>query len=114
MHYFGRVSLVAPIANLFAVLPASFALALGFVSALLSSLTPLAAMPISLLAGKLASFVVSVAHAFAAPPWACLFVAPPSAVETLMMLAVLTASVAWLKGNQTSGREKMAMPLTNP
>jgi competence protein ComEC len=114
MHYFGRVSLIGPIANLFAVLPASFALTLGFVSALLSSLTPLAAMPISLLAGKLASFVVGIAHAFAAPSWACLFAAPPSAVETLMMLAVLTASVAWLKGNQTSGREKMAMPLTNP
>jgi len=114
MHYFGRVSLVGPIANLFAVLPASFALTLGFVSALLSSLMPLAAMPISLLAGKLASFVVGIAHAFAAPPWACLFVAPPSAIETLMMLAVLTASVAWLKGNQTSEREKIAMPLTNP
>jgi len=57
---------------------------------------------------------VGIAHTFAAPRWACLLVAPPSAVETLMMLAVLTASVAWLKGNQTGGQEKVAMPLTNP
>jgi len=114
MHYFGRVSLVGPIANLFAVLPASFALTLGFVSALLSLPMPSAAMPMSLMASKLASCVVGIAHTFAAPRWACLLVAPPSAVETLMMLAVLTASVAWLKGNQTGGQEKVAMPLTNP
>ncbi|MFA0780575.1 MAG: hypothetical protein RJAPGHWK_002093 [Candidatus Fervidibacter sp.] len=57
---------------------------------------------------------MGIAHTFAAPRWACLLVAPPSAVETLMMLAVLTASVAWLKGNQTGGQEKVAMPLTNP
>lgn len=114
MHYFGRVSLVGPIANLFAILPASLALTLGFISALLSLLTPLAATPISLLAGKLASFVVGIAYAFAAPSWACLSVAPPSVGETLIALAVLTASVAWLKGNQTGEREKVMVPLTNP
>lgn len=98
MHYFGRVSLIAPVANLFAILPASLALTLGFLSAFLSSLMPLAAMPLSLLASELAGLVVRIAYAFASPSWACFSVVPLSPVETLMALAGLTALTAWLKG----------------
>ena len=96
-HYFGRISLIAPVANFFAVIPASFALTLGFVSALLSTISPSLAMPISFVAGELAKLVVLMAHWFAAPSWASIYVRRLSGWETLLALALLTALVAWMK-----------------
>jgi len=96
-HYFGRISLIAPVANFFAVIPASFALTLGFVSALLSTISPSLAIPISFVAGELAKLVVLMAHWFAAPSWASIYVRRLSGWETLLALALLTALVAWMK-----------------
>jgi len=96
-HYFGRISLVAPVANFFAVIPASFALTLGFVSALLSTISPSLAMPVSFVAGELAKLVVLMAYWFAAPSWASIYVRRLSGWETLLALALLTALVAWMK-----------------
>jgi len=96
-HYFGRISLIAPVANFFAVIPASFALTLGFVSALLSTISPSLALPVSFVAGELAKLVVLMAHWFAAPSWASIYVHRLSGWETLLALALLTALVAWMK-----------------
>jgi len=96
-HYFGRISLIAPLANFCAVIPASFALTLGFVSALLSTISPFLAMPISFVAGELAKLVVLMAHWFAAPSWASIYVRRFSGWETLLASALLTALVAWMK-----------------
>jgi ComEC/Rec2-related protein len=96
-HYFGRISLIAPLANFCAVIPASFALTLGFVSALLSTISPSLAMPVSFVAGELAKLVVLMAHWFAAPSWASIYVRRLSGWETLLVLALLTALVAWMK-----------------
>ncbi|MCX7969668.1 MAG: ComEC/Rec2 family competence protein, partial [Armatimonadetes bacterium] len=97
VHYFGRVSIIAPIANLCAVVPASFALTLGFVSALISLISPSLAMPLSFAAGELAKFVVKMAHWFSSPHWASINVSQISGAQTLLALAVLTVFVAWLK-----------------
>ncbi len=97
IHYFGRISVIAPIANLCAVIPASFALTLGFASALISSVSPLLAMPVSIVAGELARLVVRMAHWFASPSWASIYVSQISGAQTLLALLILTAIVAWLK-----------------
>ncbi len=97
VYYFGRISVIAPLANLCAFIPASLALTLGFVSALLASVTPLAAMPVSFVAGELAKFIVRLAYWFSAPSWASIKVAPLSGWQTLLVLGLLTALVAWLK-----------------
>ncbi|MCS7265597.1 MAG: competence protein ComEC family protein [Armatimonadetes bacterium] len=97
MHYFGRISIIAPVANLCAVVPASFALTLGFLSALISLTSPLLAMPISVVAGELAKLVVQMAHGFASPSWASIYTSQISGAQTLIALAFLTAIVAWLK-----------------
>lgn len=106
VHYFGRVSLISPIANLCAVIPASFALTLGFISAFVSLLSPLAAMPVSFVAGELAKTVVRMAHWFAEPPWASVRISPISGWQTIAALAVLTAMVAWVKRGERSERLK--------
>ncbi len=105
-HYFGRISLIAPLANLCAVLPASFALTFGFLSAFLSLLSPWAAMPLSIVAGELAKLVVQMAHWFAAPSWASLLVPYPTGWQTLLLLFCLAVLVAWLGQNSAkSGAE---------
>jgi len=97
VHYFGRISVVAPVANLVAFIPASFALTLGFLSAFVSLVSPALAMPIGIVAGELAKLVVQMAHLFASPFWASVQVSPISGAQTLLTLALLTAAVAWLK-----------------
>ena len=97
VHYFGRVSLIAPLANLCALPVASLALTLGLLSALLSLLSPLVAMPVSIVAGELAKLAMRMAHWFATPSWASIPVTPLSGWQTLLALAMLTALVAWLK-----------------
>lgn len=97
VHYFGRISIIAPISNLVAFIPASFALTLGFISALISSVSPLLAMPISVIAGELAKLVVQMAHWFASPFWASVYVSQISGTQTLLALTALTAIVALLK-----------------
>ena len=104
VHYFGRVSLISPIANLCAVIPASFALTLGFISALVSLLSPQVAMPVSFVAGELAKTVVRMAHWFAEPPWASIHVSPISGWQTIAALAILTVMVAWMKRGEHSER----------
>lgn len=97
MHHFGRISVIAPLANLCAVIPASFALMLGFVSALVSLLSPIFAMPVSIIAGEMAKFIVQLAHWFAAPSWASVNFAPLSVSQMLFILGILTALIGWLK-----------------
>lgn len=97
IHYFGRISVIAPIANLCAVVPASFALTLGFISALVSLISPLLAMPVSILAGELAKLVLKMAHWFASPSWSSIYTSPISGTQTLLLLVLLTILVAWLK-----------------
>jgi uncharacterized membrane protein YdcZ (DUF606 family) len=64
---------------------------------LLSTISPLLAMPISFVAGELAKLVVLMAHWFAAPSWASIYVRRFSGWETLLASALLTALVAWMK-----------------
>ncbi len=97
VHYFGRVSLIAPFANLCAIFVASVALAAGFLSALLSLLSPLVAMPLSVIAGECAKLTVRMAHWFAAPSWASVLVPSISGWQMLLALLLLTALVAWVK-----------------
>lgn len=112
-HYFGRISLVAPIANLCAVVPASFSLALGFLSALLSQLSPLAAMPLSFVAGEMSRLVVRMAYWFSAPSWASIRVRHLSGWEVLVTLTSLTIFVAWMNhanGKPPGESQKFARP----
>ena len=101
VHYFGRISIIAPIANLCAFIPASFALTLGFASALVSLVSPLLAMPVSFVAGESAKFVVQMAHWFASPSWASINVSQISGIQALLILSLLTAVVAWFKREPT-------------
>ncbi|MCS7193133.1 MAG: ComEC/Rec2 family competence protein [Armatimonadetes bacterium] len=100
MHYFGRISIIAPIANLCAVIPASFALMLGFLSALISLISPLMAMPISFFAGELAKLVMQMAYWFASPSWASIYTSQISGTQTLLALAFLAIILSWLKRSE--------------
>ncbi|GBC98689.1 hypothetical protein HRbin17_01203 [bacterium HR17] len=109
-HYFGRISVVAPVANWFALMPASAALTCGFVAALLSLAAPLLAMPLSLAAGEIAKWVVATAHLFAGFPYAVIHVAPLTGVQTLLLLMLLVGVTAWLGQDNAAANAQSPSP----
>ncbi|MCS7223287.1 MAG: ComEC/Rec2 family competence protein [Armatimonadetes bacterium] len=96
LHYFGRVSLIAPITNLICFLPASLSLSLGLLSAFVSLLSPFAALPFTYIAGQLAKFILDIAHQTSHWSFASLQINPLTSAQAAVLLFAFVGLIAYL------------------